>query len=390
MPKQVCILHIGPQKTGSSAIQRWFTDNARSLEAEGVFYSRTLGRVSHPFFVSLFQAYDPDSAFTVDTGSRSAEDFSSWKKAKIEEFKEEVRSFRHSGLKFFVISHENLARLSPQAVEEVGETINPLFDEVAVVGFLRPAAELACSWISTHARNGKTIHEDFLDRYESGTIDTVRTWNAAFPSATWIPLKRHRNAIEPFARLLGLDEERHAPTLRANERLDFRTVALLAHLKLPRFVGGERNANRQIYFQDTSFEEPVQISRGQALAIQKRHRAWNEEIAAICGGVELSDLEADPGDFPEAGNFAVEEEPIYIDRLRETITRLNVEIHLEKCRSNLLLSKLHIQRGRRGKAAATHRLATRNLDAAQQARIKAVEPEIGKLRERLESLRGRF
>ncbi|MEQ8268136.1 MAG: hypothetical protein RH982_13140 [Parvibaculum sp.] len=388
MPKQVCLLHIGPQKTGSSAIQRWFAD--RSLEAEGIFYSKALGPVSHPFFVSLFQEYDADSPFTVDTGSRTAEDFSSWKKAKIEEFKEEVRSFRGSGLRFFVISHENLARLSPRAVEDVGKTIKPLFDEVVVAGFLRPDAELARSWISTHARNGKTIGKDFLDRFESGTIDTVRTWNAVFPSATWIPSRRYRSAIEPFARLLDLDGERHAPTLRTNERLDFKTAALLAHLKLPRFVGGERNANRQTYFQDTSFEAPVQISRAQAMAIQKRHRAWNEEIAAACSGVELSDLEIDPGDFPETGNFAVEEEPVYIDRLRETITRLNVQIHLEKCRSNLLLSQLHVERGQNGKAAEAHRLATRNLDAAQQARIAAVEPEIGKLRERLDRLRGKL
>lgn len=390
MPAKVCLLHIGAQKTGSSAVQRWFNDNIGKLESDGVFYSRTLGRVAHPFIVSLFSEYDPQSAITVDTGCRSAEQFAAWKKNKVREFEDELESFKNSSLKFFVISHENLSRLNRDAVIALKELIEPHFDEVTVAGFLRPDAELARSWISTHARNGREIGESFFENFTSRNLDMVRSWNGVFDSTRWIPLRRSKGAIAPLTKFLELDETKYALDYSANERLDSKMAILLAHLRLPLFIDGARNANRRTFFEDTSFDEPVQISRAQAETIQDRHLKRNEEIVAMCEGIELADLAPDLDAFPEEGNFSDHDEPVYIDRLREVIVRLNVQINLEKCRSNMLQCELQLVRGQDEMAAEAHSRAMRNLLAAKQVKFPSVQDEILRLQERLRTLGGKI
>ena len=50
-----CILHIGTEKTGSTAIQKWLYNNKNALSSNKVFLSECLSKPNNRFFSLLFR-----------------------------------------------------------------------------------------------------------------------------------------------------------------------------------------------------------------------------------------------------------------------------------------------------------------------------------------------
>ena len=73
MRKRTAIVHIGLEKTGSTAIQRWLVANQGSLQAGGVLMPHSLGYPNHTKLVSDCLDYG-----VVDNIKRDVEGVSGW------------------------------------------------------------------------------------------------------------------------------------------------------------------------------------------------------------------------------------------------------------------------------------------------------------------------
>ena len=58
------ILHIGTAKTGTTTLQHWFASNRESLQAQGIYYPKSLGKVNHrALSIFAMNPERPDDSF---------------------------------------------------------------------------------------------------------------------------------------------------------------------------------------------------------------------------------------------------------------------------------------------------------------------------------------
>ena len=202
LPEGTILVHIGPPKTGTTALQGAFHATRGAAEAQGVHYA---GRQRHS--VSAVQAVLGKTGFySVDTPPS----LSTWRKLAGEA--------RGSQAKRVVLSSEFFADAQPEAIRTIVGDLDPA--RVHVVVTLRPLARIIPSqWQQYVQSNIRLSFDDWLDAMfnkEPGKI-TPSFWNR----------HRHDRLIARWADVVGyenmtvvaLDEGDHDFVLRAFERL---------------------------------------------------------------------------------------------------------------------------------------------------------------------------
>lgn len=234
-----CVLHIGLEKTGTTAIQRFMTANREALGGVGVLYPASLGPVGH----TALAAYAQDDGARDDIrgpfGIESDKDLAAFRDRTTTSLAAAVRS--HSG-PLCVLSNEHCSsRLTDYSeIARLHALLRPLFDRIEVLVYLRRQDEFLLSSYSTAIKSG-AIHrlgvpdpeftrhryryDLLLERWarEFGT-DSVR---CRIYDRSQLP---NGDVIDDFTRAIGLVEiagYRRPPNL--NESLDAR---LLEYLRL--------------------------------------------------------------------------------------------------------------------------------------------------------------
>jgi hypothetical protein len=134
-----CILHIGLHKTGSSAIQHSFQryDDGRLAYLQ-------MGVPNHSYWCNLLFPGDRLEGFLRQGYASDAADFA----RRAMEVSARVRVTIASTDRDLIISAEGLSNIGePETVWKVREFLEPFFDEIKVVGYVRPpAAQIVSSF----------------------------------------------------------------------------------------------------------------------------------------------------------------------------------------------------------------------------------------------------
>ena len=335
------LLHLGNEKTGTSAIQKWLHVNSDLLYEEGVYYSKCLGRPNNRKIAVYARDSDkPDDGFKVN-GIKSPEDHERFRRTLESDFAQEVEGARAEGCHTFVISNEHLhSRItSYPMVERVHGLLAAYFDHIDVLLLLRSQVDLLVSFLSTAARGQnlsggglrKTPYDFYVDYYA-----LYERWDRYFPNRVNVAnYKEVGNVINFIKNLLQLRQERYREIEKVNEKIDYRAAALGKNIGLPCFYGHEPNRNRFFFQNQLPVQQPITISKDEAAQIQERFHARNLELEKLTGGqITADELWPDLDRYPHEGNLdrAIQEVD-FAPMLQEMVVRFNVQLWLEKARN---------------------------------------------------------
>lgn len=149
------LLHIGTEKTGTTAIQTFLERNRDPLEGHGVHVLRSPGSPNHRWVPSSCIADDRTDDFIAAHSAGDRSRFERRKRAFLDRFRDELAGLSAS-VHTLVISSEHFhSRLVRQAeVDAVGALLEGHADEVEVLCYLRPQVDTCVSLYSTAVKVG--------------------------------------------------------------------------------------------------------------------------------------------------------------------------------------------------------------------------------------------
>jgi len=156
-----CILHIGTEKTGTTSLQHFLSQNRSRLLKNGIAYTKTLGKKVNNGICLLSYPIERRDNLTEKIKVISDKDFMQKQQKLKQRFKKEIKSIvKIKGVKKFIISSEllqsrlitekDVQQLKTLLVDELG------FDKIKVVVYLRDPALTAQSLFSTAIKFGHT------------------------------------------------------------------------------------------------------------------------------------------------------------------------------------------------------------------------------------------
>lgn len=238
------ILHIGTEKTGSTAIQRFLAKHRQSLSLQHYRVPESLGAVEHRRFSLLF--YQPDQfddltqqeGLDVLSAKDRAETVKRWEDALDHELSQAPKQQ-------WIISSEHIhSRLlhRPVCMEKLASYIGSRFDDVAILVYLREPLSAALSLWSTAVLNGSAlVHMPLPDNEywyrlccHDSTLKQLQSWFPGkiipriFAPDSWID----GDVIRDFCQATGLDlpPGYQSSCQRANSSLSWLSLALIARL----------------------------------------------------------------------------------------------------------------------------------------------------------------
>jgi hypothetical protein len=260
-------LHIGTEKTGSTAIQRIGNRERHQLRKDGVCYPTTPGEESH-YYLALYGTGDTELRQMADLNADAA-----WQEFQ-KSFPEKLRTeIEMSGCRRVVLSSEHLSsRIYRRSqVQRLAELLQPV-GRVKVVCYLRPQHELFLSANSTFIKAGGTYYRD------PPADDADPFYNYEIMLGPWADVFGEANII-----LRVYDRER----LKDNDIVsDF--FSLLG-CEICKSGAAEMRINRA--FDPKTLEFLMLIN--QHVPVFKDHR-WNPERAELTDALEAISSEPNP------------------------------------------------------------------------------------------------
>jgi len=154
------ILHIGTEKTGTTSIQSFLTQNREGLKQFGYAYLQSAGLPSNRKLATYCFNSDRHDDHHVALGIVEPAQRAQWR-AKFEtDFDNEIKSLK-TGIHSVFISNEQLhSRLfALEEIQRVKELLYGYFESVEVYVYLRRQDKMACSLYSTALKCGHSMDQ---------------------------------------------------------------------------------------------------------------------------------------------------------------------------------------------------------------------------------------
>lgn len=238
------ILHIGTEKTGSTAIQCFLARQRQWLSLQGYRVPQSLGAVEHRRFALLFYQLDQADDLTQKEGlddlsaKDRAETVKRWEDALDHELSQAPN-------RQWIISSEHIhSRLLHRhsCMEKLANFLGSRFDKVTILVYLREPLSAALSLWSTAVLNGAALADMPLPDNEYwyrlcchySTLKHLQTWfpdqfqPRLFSPEQWI----EGDVIRDFCQATGLDlpPGYQSSCQRANSSLSWLSLRLVARL----------------------------------------------------------------------------------------------------------------------------------------------------------------
>ena len=164
------VLHIGTEKTGTSALQIALTRHRVDLEQHGFVYSRAAGDDSHVLPAFCCGDHDHVADLRNDLGFDPGLASDTLRQAFADALKAEVATYPNHT---FIISSEHFhSRLITHAeVNRLANLFRKHFDDIRILVYLRPQDEVVASFYSTYVRVGGQSDDVFQVRPEDPYLD---------------------------------------------------------------------------------------------------------------------------------------------------------------------------------------------------------------------------
>lgn len=230
---KTCILHIGTEKTGTTALQEWLYDNQSELSRRGVYLSKKLGAPNNRLFPVYFSRGLDEWAQVNKVRSAQEKDrfFRNFKADLGEEFRVALQDHE-----YIVVSSEHLhSRVTTRdEIMSIKTFLDTVFDRTLIVCYFRSQSEMALSLFSTSLKFGHTTSLDtFMEHVRPDTYfynfeSIADNWSGIFGKESCVfrifdrGMLLHEDVRKDFLNILGLDydmDELYFADTRANESL---------------------------------------------------------------------------------------------------------------------------------------------------------------------------
>jgi hypothetical protein len=331
MRKRTAIVHIGLEKTGSTAIQRWLVANQGSLQSGGMLVPHSIGYPNHTKLVSACLdngVVDNIKSHHLFAAGLSEERFRSRVLANLAR---ELRQADQSWHTLVITSELISSRLSSAAeINRLAAVVGQYVDHIQFVIFLRRQDQLALSRFSSILRSGYGGFEDIYVDYSPFNFhrlsdqrivsddlffydfETILARFEGLPnSELQVFFYGSDRPVETFVRLLHLDEAFSQESQgRHNSALSAEAQFVLAQLNQDypvQFSSGMRNdAYRQLQRQierEVS-GSPRTISRQSAINFFARYREANQRVVTRYGHCSTQGFSDDFSAYPETVDYS--------------------------------------------------------------------------------------
>lgn len=268
------VLHIGTEKTGTTAIQEFLRLNANKYIDKGVVIPDYLGG-AHSLFACCFYSNQRQDEISLAHKMNNAEARNRIRNETLTRFKSQVSNAKTAK---FVISSEHLhSRLTDKLeIKELFEFVSPLFDSIKIILYIRKPIDAAISSWSTAVKYGvvSTSLPSPSDPYihnNSMHKESILRWGKYF-GETNICVRLFRkdafhqnNLIHDFTASCDIDysDDMILPP-KVNERLGYDGILFLSEInkQLPLVINNELNPVRQnlhAYFEQHFRSSPPYI-----------------------------------------------------------------------------------------------------------------------------------
>ena len=253
--QKILYIHIGTEKTGSTALQAVSGLNRKVLAKNGILYPATPGARNH-LRLTLFAADGPKTRnLRRLAGLAPSEAYARFKASFAEELRAEVLE-SHCTRVYLSNEHLSSRLFTAKEVGRLAAIIRPLADAVKVVVYLRPQPELFLSSYSTAIKAGRVRPLEppsgiYDRRYNYGGILSI--WADVFGEENMIVRIYDRkvliegDVVKDFFSIMGYmpGADIRFPEI-ANTRLDFAALRFLQQFNghVPPFIKQGLNPER--------------------------------------------------------------------------------------------------------------------------------------------------
>ncbi|MBA3910973.1 MAG: hypothetical protein C0524_14150 [Rhodobacter sp.] len=306
--KRSAIIHVGLEKTGSTAIQAWLDSERHALLKAGLFVPRSLGRPNHWRLVAACLddwAVDDIKAYFL---SQTREPEAEWRDSVRAAFDAELATVK--GWSQLVISSELItSRLhTPTEIARLAEWIGQHVDRLHFVVYLRRQDDLAVSRFSSALRAGHAgfddiwsdlsansflalppgrVVKDELEYFDHQRILArfLALGDAELTVRAYDPPGPPMDVVADFRALLGLSPaSTAAPAQRSNPALSAEAQYVISQLNRDnrvRWPNGARNEPYRALLHRIEAElqgSPRRVPRAEAEAFLARFEASNAAV----------------------------------------------------------------------------------------------------------------
>ena len=229
-----CIIHIGMHKTGSTSIQH----SLASYSDDQFLYARLTNTPNHSLAMYSLFAADPQHHRLHRAAQRSGQKLTAYLERAEAGLQRAIKAAKGRTL---VISGEGILGLEPGEVAKMAERFRSQFDQVTVVGYVRPPAGFLSSAFQQRIRGGnarfdlarmyRNYRETFAKFDDAFGAGNVRLWKfdpAAFPG---------KDVVKDFCAKLDLPLL-YRRIVRLNDSLSRQVIgALYTHNKFAAELG---------------------------------------------------------------------------------------------------------------------------------------------------------
>lgn len=310
-----CFIHIGTEKTGSTAIQKFLERNRDLLLSKGVIYPNSLVPSESQFdwvlaCVNADQAWSRGADLAKKLGVESRQDWFYFQAKMQTNFKDQF--YKADSPEILIISSEHFhSRLHyREEVQRLKEMLIPYCHDLKVIIYLRRQDRLAISRYSTIIKDSGVAdsitnvpdHDSYYNY-----LRLYSMWSEVFGEKNLI-IRIYDEArcleggvVNDFSRVTGLErfDLQTKSTYLANPSL---SRLGLDFLRAIRELGGghvwaTRKAEIVTYAEKRWSGKADHITRNQAIAFYNKFRARNDQLASKIGRSSLFDL--DFSEYPE-------------------------------------------------------------------------------------------
>jgi hypothetical protein len=329
--KRTAIVHIGLEKTGSTAIQRWLSANRLVLRKNGILMPSSIGYPNHTKLVAACLddgAIDNIKSYQLFATGHTEKAF---RRHVFAALQREIFS-AHSDWRTLLISSELISsRLSSASeIERLLGQIQPHVDRIRFVVFLRRQDQLAVSRFSSILRSGHSGFDDIFVDYSPANFYQLPDGRSVSDDLFFYDFENilarfegwpstsinayfygSCNPIQVFAGLLELGSyaeviahERHNLALSAEAQY---ILSRLNAIKAVQFASGMRNdAYRRLQrrVEAEVLGKPRVVARSSAEEFLERYVEMNSRVLSRYG-VRGHGFSSDFSAYPESVDYSV-------------------------------------------------------------------------------------
>jgi hypothetical protein len=273
-----CFLHIGTEKTGTSTIQEFFSNNRIQLASRGYYYLESLGLPNNRFLpLAAFNSSRRDD-FTIQLGLSSDDALTSFQRKIVLNFNNEIGKLPPDSTVICSSEHIQSRLTAVEEIERLKRILNDAhLSDISVIVYLRNPSETANSLCSTAIKSGYVTRDILLDipRPDNEHFEnicnhkkTVEKFASVFGKEKVIVRLFRRDKfinnslIDDFSNIVGLDQNMEGliVPVNQNESLSLLGMMILRNLneRIPLFDANGINSQRKDLTQLVSkyFSEP--------------------------------------------------------------------------------------------------------------------------------------